>query len=52
LKRRQLVVTADGNGQEYRAIEVAIMNCGTLAKMLHPRAPEIRIDDGTSTFLF
>jgi diacylglycerol kinase family enzyme len=46
LKRRQLVVTADGNGQEYRAIEVAIMNCGILAKMLHPKAPEIRIDDG------
>lgn len=46
LKRRQLVVTVDGNEQEYRAIEVAIMNCGILAKMLHPKAPEIRIDDG------
>ena len=46
LKRRQLVVTADGSGQEYRAIEVAIMNCGILAKMLHPKAPDIRIDDG------
>jgi YegS/Rv2252/BmrU family lipid kinase len=46
LKRRQLVVTADGDGQEYRAIEVAIMNCGILAKMLHPKTPEIRIDDG------
>jgi YegS/Rv2252/BmrU family lipid kinase len=46
LKRRQLVVTVDSRGQEYRAIEVAIMNCGILAKMLHPKAPEIRIDDG------
>lgn len=46
LKRRQLVVTVDGSGQEYRAIEVAIMNCGILAKMLYPKAPEIHIDDG------
>ncbi|HSG28150.1 MAG TPA: diacylglycerol kinase family protein [Candidatus Krumholzibacterium sp.] len=46
LRRRQIVVTADGSGQEYRAIEVAIMNCGILAKMLYPKAPDIRIDDG------
>ena len=46
LKRRQIVVTVDGIGQEYRAIEAAIMNCGILAKMLYPKAPEIRIDDG------
>ena len=46
LKHRQLVVTVDGSGQEYRAIEVAVMNCGILAKMHYPKAPEIRIDDG------
>jgi len=46
LKRRLIVVTADGVEQEYRAIEAAIMNCGILAKMLYPKAPEIRIDDG------
>jgi diacylglycerol kinase (ATP) len=46
LKRRHLVVAVDGRGQEYRAIEVAIMNCGMLAKMLYPKGPEIRIDDG------
>jgi YegS/Rv2252/BmrU family lipid kinase len=46
LKRRKLVVTVDGSRQEYRAIEVAIMNCGILAKMLYPKAPEIHVDDG------
>jgi YegS/Rv2252/BmrU family lipid kinase len=46
LKRRKIVVTVDGSRQEYRAIEVAIMNCGILAKMLYPKAPEIHIDDG------
>jgi YegS/Rv2252/BmrU family lipid kinase len=43
---RGLVVTVDGIGHEYRAFEVAIMNCGMLAKMLYPKGPEIRIDDG------
>jgi diacylglycerol kinase family enzyme len=43
---RTLVVTADGARHEYRALEVAIMNCGMLAKMLYPKGPEIRIDDG------
>jgi YegS/Rv2252/BmrU family lipid kinase len=46
LKRRRLVVTADGREQEYRAIEVAIMNCGMLPKMLYPKGPKIQIDDG------
>jgi YegS/Rv2252/BmrU family lipid kinase len=46
LKRRKLAVTVDGVRQEYRAIEVAIMNCGILAKMLYPKAPEIHVDDG------
>ena len=43
---RTLVVTADGARREYRALEVAIMNCGILARMLYPKGPEIRIDDG------
>ena len=43
---RTLVVTADGARCEYRALEVAIMNCGMLARMLYPKGPEIRIDDG------
>ena len=46
LKPRDLVVAVDGIAQEYRAVEVAIMNCGMLAKMLYPKGPEISIDDG------
>lgn len=46
LRPRYLFVAGDGIGHGYRAIEVAIMNCGLLAKMLYPRGPEIRIDDG------
>jgi diacylglycerol kinase (ATP) len=46
LKPRYLVVAVDGIAQEYRAVEVAIMNCGKLAKAFHPLGPEIRIDDG------
>jgi diacylglycerol kinase (ATP) len=43
---RYLEVAVDGISHEYRAVEVAIMNCGMLAKMLYPKGPEIRIDDG------
>ncbi len=46
LKPRRLVVAVDGQAHEYRAIEVAIMNCGVLARTLYPKGPEIRIDDG------
>jgi diacylglycerol kinase (ATP) len=46
LKPRRLVVAVDGVAHEYHAIEVAIMNCGILAKMLYPKGPDIRIDDG------
>lgn len=45
LKPRRLVVAVDGIGHEYHAIEVAIMNCGILAKMLYPKGPDVRIDD-------
>lgn len=46
LKPRYLVVEVDGIAQEHRAVEVAIMNGGKLAKELHPRGPEVLIDDG------
>lgn len=46
LKSRHVVVSVDDIAHEYRAIEVAIMNCGMLAKVIHPKEPEIRIDDG------
>ena len=43
---RYLVVEVDGKAHPYRAVEVAIMNCGLLGKLLYPKGPEIRIDDG------
>jgi len=45
-RSRYLVVAVDGLANEYRAVEAAIMNCGILAKSLHPKGPPIRIDDG------
>ena len=43
---RYLVVEVDGQAHPYRAVEVAIMNCGLLGKLLYPKGPDIRIDDG------
>ena len=43
---RYLVVEVDGKAHPYRAVEVAIMNCGLLGKLLYPKGPDIRIDDG------
>ena len=43
---RYLVVEVDGKAQQYRAVEVAIMNCGLLGKLIYPKGPDIRIDDG------
>jgi len=43
---RALAVTADGRRREYRAVEVAISNCGILARTLYPKGPDIRPDDG------
>ena len=40
------MVEVDGKAHSYRAAEVAIMNCGLLGRMLYPRGPDIRIDDG------
>jgi diacylglycerol kinase (ATP) len=45
-RRRRLVVTVDGKVHTSRAVEVTISNCGILAKMLYPKGPDIRIDDG------
>lgn len=43
---RLLDVTVDGTSRKYRAVEVAISNCGILAKTLYPSGPDIRTDDG------
>lgn len=45
-KSRFMEVAVDGKTQKFRAVEVAIMNCGNLGKMLYPKGPEIRVDDG------
>ncbi len=46
LRSRYLGVTVDGKALKYRAVEVAIFNCGILANVLYPKGPDIRIDDG------
>lgn len=43
---RRVEVTVDGTLHRYRAVEVAVNNCGTLARAVYPRGPEIRVDDG------
>jgi YegS/Rv2252/BmrU family lipid kinase len=43
---RRLVVEVDGVAHSYRAVDVAIMNCGLLSRLLYPKGPDIRIDDG------
>jgi len=43
---RTLAVTVDDKKREYRAVEVAISNCGILARTLYPKGPDIRPDDG------
>ena len=45
-KPRYLVVEVDGKTHPVRAVEVTIMNCGGLGKLLYPKGPDIRIDDG------
>jgi YegS/Rv2252/BmrU family lipid kinase len=45
-RRHYLAVAVDGKIHSYRAVEVTISNCGILAKMLYPKGPDIRIDDG------
>jgi len=45
-RNRILKVAIDGKTRTYRAVEVTISNCGILSKMLYPRGPDVRIDDG------
>ncbi len=45
-KPRYLVVEVDGKAHPYRAVEVAILNCGMPGKAPYPKNPDIRIDDG------
>ena len=43
---RHLEVTVDGTAEKHHAVEVAVANCGILAKMVFPKGPEIHVDDG------
>jgi diacylglycerol kinase (ATP) len=45
-RNRYLVVMIDGKDHTSRAIEVSISNCGLLSKVLYPRGPDVKIDDG------
>jgi diacylglycerol kinase (ATP) len=45
-KSQYLTVAIDGKKHAYRAVEVTISNCGILSKILYPKGPEVRIDDG------
>ncbi len=45
-RARRIEVTVDGVIHKHRAVEVAIANCGILAKMLFPAGPDIHVDDG------
>jgi diacylglycerol kinase (ATP) len=46
LKDHYFVVTVDGKTLKYRAAEIAIFNCGSIAKSLYPKGPDILVDDG------
>jgi len=45
-KPQRIEVTVDGNARVFEATDVAISNCGILAKALNPNGPDIRADDG------
>ena len=45
-RSRYLAVAVDGIANEYRAIEVSVMNCGMVPKALYSKGPTIRVDDG------
>lgn len=45
-RQRYLEVEVDGVAQHYHAVEVAVANCGILAKMVFPKGPDIHADDG------
>ena len=39
-------VMVDDNASVYNATDIAISNCGILARALNPNGPDIRVDDG------
>lgn len=43
---RHIDIKLDGEEHHYRAVDVAVSNCGAVAKAVYPRGPEIRPDDG------
>lgn len=45
-KPQRLEISIDGETRTYDATDVLISNCGTLARVLHPNGPDIRVDDG------
>lgn len=45
-KPQRLEVTVDGETRVYQATDIAISNCGILAKALNPNGPDICVDDG------
>jgi len=45
-KPRRLEVVADGATHAVKSVEVAVANCGILAKLLFPKGPDIHVDDG------
>jgi diacylglycerol kinase (ATP) len=45
-KNHYFVVTVDGKTLKSRAAEIAIFNCGIIAKSLYPQEPDILVDDG------
>ena len=46
LKDHYFVVKVDGKTLKYRAAEIAIFNCGIIAKSLYPQGSDILVDDG------
>ena len=46
VRPRHLDVVVDGDTRSFHAVEVAVANCGVLAKMVFPKGPDIHVDDG------
>lgn len=45
-KPQRMTVSLDGVEKTYFATDIAISNCGILAKALNPNGPDVRADDG------
>lgn len=45
-KPRRLTVVVDGQALRVQAMEVAVMNCGMVSRIIYPKGPQIRLDDG------